>query len=152
MGDAGPARPVKAVPVWRRPATLILAAGAAAYAAGAATTTPFTWPANVVTGVPIVAFAAGVLWRWPLHPHRTVEAGRSSRSGVAWGVAFAVVVAWELVEYFAPGSRAAHPTLSSMADAVDRHRVAKAVVFWAWLCLGAWILSAGSDRTSAPPS
>lgn len=152
MADAGGVRPVRTVPGPWRPATLALVAGAAVYAAGAATTTPFTWPANVVTGVPIVAFAAGALWRWPLHPHRPVGAGRSNRSGVVWGVAFAVVVVWELVEYFAPGSRAAHPTLSSMADALDRHRVAKGVVFWAWLCLGAWILHAGSDRTSAPPS
>ena len=57
-------------------------------------------------------------------------------------------MAWELAEYAARGSRADHPTLSSMADAVDRYYVLKAVVFFLWLCLGAAIVRQG--RAAGP--
>ena len=40
----------------------------------------------------------------------------------------AAIVVWELAQYAARGSRGAHPTLSSMADAIDRHYLLKAVV------------------------
>jgi hypothetical protein len=56
----------------------------------------------------------------------------------------AVVVGFELLEYLVPGSRGAHPTLSSMADAVDRSHGLKAVVFFGWLCLGVGIVCAGT--------
>ena len=62
-----------------------------------------------------------------------------------------MIVAWELVQYVARGSRGAHPTLSSMADAVDRTYVLKAVVFFGWLCLGALIVRKGTP-TRVPSS
>jgi hypothetical protein len=68
----------------------------------------------------------------------------SRRGLVPWVVLAAAVVVWEFVEYLAPGSRSAHPTLSSMADALDRHVVVKAVVFAAWLWLCALVVLAGS--------
>jgi hypothetical protein len=63
---------------------------------------------------------------------------------VAWAALAAAVVAWELVEYLAPGSRGAHPTLSSMADAVDRHFGLKAAVFFAWMWLCVLVVREGS--------
>ena len=60
------------------------------------------------------------------------------------------VVALELTEYLARGSRAAHPTLSSMVDALDRHWGLKAVVFFGWLILGAVILTLGRSRGTDP--
>jgi hypothetical protein len=160
----------------------VMAAGADAVAA--ATTTPFTWQADLVTALPIAALAVGALWRWPLHPRPRparepgpageagepgeprrpgqpgqpgLESGASRALGAfgPWCALVLVVVAWELFEYLAPGSRGAHPTLSSMADALDRHRAAKAVVFAAWLCLGACIVRAGARDASGvatPPS
>ena len=70
----------------------------------------------------------------------------------AWIILFGAVVAWELAEYAARGSRADHPTLSSMADAVDRTFVLKALVFFLWLYLGAAIVRRGrrSRERSGP--
>ena len=121
-------------------------AAAAVYALCAATTTPFTWAANVVTAVPIVVLAVLALARWPAHPEplRLPEAQRVRHPYRPWVVLSAGVVAWELVEYLARGSRAAHPTLSSMLDALDRHYAGTAVLFFCWLCLGALIVQRGT--------
>ena len=123
----------------------------ATYAVGAATTTPFTTAADVVTAIPIAALGLAAVARWPLRPspfERAVEPRSSSRTPpyLAWAVLLVGVIAWELVEYLAPGSRSAHPTLSSMADAVDRHRGLKAVLFFAWLWLVVLVVRAGSVR------
>ena len=62
---------------------------------------------------------------------------------------------WELAQYLLPGSRAHHPTLSSMADAVDRYYPLKVVVFFGWLWLGAAIVRDGARSTrlleASPP-
>jgi hypothetical protein len=119
---------------------------AAAYALCAATTTPFTWAANGVTAVPIVALAVVAVARWPAHPEPLAlpEAQRGRHPYRPWVVLSAGVVAWELAEYLARGSRGAHPTLSSMVHALDRHYVGTAVLFFAWLCLGALIVRHGT--------
>jgi hypothetical protein len=131
---------------WRRAA--LLAAGAA-YALGAASTTPFTRPADVLTALPIIVLAVLVVVRWPLRPRplETATDAHPFRAPVAIVVA---IVAWEAAEYLARGSRGAHPTLSSMADAVDRYFLLKAVLFFVWLCLGAWIIEAGTQSPAAP--
>lgn len=127
---------------------------AAGYAVAAASTTPFTWAADVMTAVPIVAVAVGAVVRWPARPDRSAPLAGDGRAGpdphpyVGWVVLLAVVVGWELAEYLWRGSRAAHPTLSSMADAFDAHPVAKAVAFFAWLWLGAAIVRAGAPARS----
>jgi hypothetical protein len=59
-------------------------------------------------------------------------------------------VVWELAEYAARGSRADHPTLSSMLDAVDRSYGLKALVFFLWLWLGAAIVRRGRDSQQDP--
>jgi hypothetical protein len=120
-----------------------------AYALGAAATTPFTSPANVMTAIPIVLVVILAVVRWPAHPGRSaglLEEGRP-RSGhpyLLWVVLLAAVAGWELVEYLWRGSRSAHPTLSSMADAFDGHAVGKTVAFLAWTWLGAAIVRAGT--------
>jgi hypothetical protein len=122
----------------------LVAAGA--YALGAATTTPFTWAADALTAVPIVGLAVLMVVRWPARPQPLdlAAAHKGDHPYRPWTVLGAAVVAWELVEYLARGSRGAHPTLSSMADAADRHFLAKAVLFFAWLCLGALIVRRGT--------
>jgi hypothetical protein len=55
----------------------------------------------------------------------------------------AAIVVWELVDYAARGSRGAHPTLSSMADALDRFYVLKAALFFGWLSFGALVVRLG---------
>lgn len=125
---------------------MIFGAVAAAYALVAAATTPFSTAADLLTGVPIVVLAVLVVVRWPLRARPlTLDPGRS-HPWRAWVVLFAAVVAWELVDYAARGSRADHPTLSSMLDAVDRHFILKAVVFFLWLWLGAAIIRHGRRR------
>lgn len=132
-----------------RGGTVLVAALAvsAAYALGAATTTPFTWGADVVTAIPIAVVVVLAIARWPAHPDRAAvltEEDGPRHPYLGWVVLFVVVVGWELVQYLARGSRSAHPTLSSMADAFDAHSGAKAVAFFAWLWLGAAIVRAGT--------
>jgi membrane protein implicated in regulation of membrane protease activity len=125
-------------------------AAGAAYALGAAATSPFSWPGDAVTALPVVVLAVLVVVRWPRRPQPQalpLEAGRAVRGGHpfrAWFALLAVALAWELAEYFARGSRGAHPTLSSMADALDRTYVLKALVFFGWLCLGVCIVRRGA--------
>jgi hypothetical protein len=136
---------------WREPA---LVAAGAAYALGAATTSAFTWAADVVTAIPIVTLAVVVVVRWPWRPQpmrpmqpTSPEAASEARAGRpyrAWVLLLAAAVAWELAEYLARGSRGAHPTLSSIADALDRSYALKALVFFGWLCLGACIVRRGA--------
>jgi uncharacterized BrkB/YihY/UPF0761 family membrane protein len=129
---------------------LVVSAG---YALAAATTTPFTWPADVVTAVPIVVVGVLAVVLWPAHPDRSaalVDNGRPRprHPYLGWVVLLAVVVGWELLEYLGRGSRSAHPTLSSMSDAFDAHAFGKAVAFLAWLWLGAAIVRAGTPVTA----
>jgi hypothetical protein len=129
---------------WRTGA--LLAAGAA-YALAMAATTPFTTSANVLTGLPIVGLGALAVARWPWHP-RPLEASLPAHGRHpyrAWTALLVVIVVWELALYAARGSRGAHPTLSSMADAINRHYLVKAVVIFGWLCLGALIVAKGTQ-------
>jgi hypothetical protein len=119
---------------------------AAAYALAAATTTPFTWAADVMTAIPIAAMVSLAVARWPARPQAMPpeRRGRAGHPYRPWVVLAAAAVAWELTEYLSRGSRGQHPTLSSMADAVDRHYALKAVLFFGWLWLGAVIVRAGA--------
>jgi hypothetical protein len=101
--------------------------------------------------VPIVALAVLAVARWPAHPKPLAlpESQRARHPYRPWVVLSAGVVAWELVEYLARGSRGAHPTLSSMVDALDRHYVATAALFFGWLCLGALIVRCGVPTEGA---
>jgi hypothetical protein len=86
--------------------------------------------------------------RWPARPRpRPVRAG--THPYLPWLALAAVVVAWELANYLARGARGAHPTLSSMADALDRHYALKALIFFGWMCLGAWVVHLGARRPEA---
>jgi len=127
-----------------------------AYALGAAATTPFSVAADVVTAIPIVLLAVAAVVCWPLHPQPgpPTDPGAAGTRGhpfLPWVALTAVFVAWELVEYLAPGSRGAHPTLSSMADAVDRIFVLKALVFFGWIWLCVLIVRSGRASSRAVP-
>jgi hypothetical protein len=100
-----------------------------------------------VTALPIVVLAVFAFVRWPARPQPFVlPAPQRVRHHPyrPWAVLVVLVVGWELVEYLARGSRGAHPTLSSMADALDRHYLGTAVLFFLWLCLGALIIEGGA--------
>jgi hypothetical protein len=126
-----------------------LVALAVGYALVAARTTPFTTAADVMTAIPVVLFAVAVVVAWPWRPSPFLP-DTSSAAGThrwhVWMVLVLAVLAWELAEYAARGSRAAHPTLSSLADAFDRHYLLKAALFFAWLCLCAAVVLAGRTR------
>jgi hypothetical protein len=117
-----------------------------AYALVAANTTAFTRSANIVTAVPIVAVVVLVVVRWPLRARPLKLGPDAGHPWRAWVIVFFAVVAWELAEYAARGSRADHPTLSSMLDAVNRYYGLKALVFFLWLYLGAAIVRRGGPR------
>ena len=139
-------------PGWRTP---VVAGACAAYALVAAATSAFTWPADALTALPIAALAVLVVARWPWRPRprpaSSVTGGPHPYR--AWAVLLVVAVAWEVSQYLAPGSRGRHPTLSSMADALDHRYLAKALVFFGWLCLGLSIVHRGGrSRPGVPPT
>ncbi|HEY6471323.1 MAG TPA: hypothetical protein VIY26_00435 [Acidimicrobiales bacterium] len=126
------------------------------YALWLAATVPFSAPANILTGLAIVFVTVMAIIRWPLHPDRRAliaEEDGPRHPYLAWVVLFGVIVAWELAMYLVRGSRSAHPTLSSMADAFDRYNYGlKFVACFAWLWLGGAIVRAGSRAASRAAS
>ena len=125
----------------------LLFGAACAYALGAAATTPFTAAADILTAVPIAAMAVVVLVWWPrrVTPVRPAAGeGAPAHPYALWVVVLAVFAGWELFNYLAPGTRAEHPTLSSMTDAVDRYYPLKALLFLGWLRLGWSIVRRGA--------
>jgi hypothetical protein len=119
-----------------------------AYALFAAGTTAFTRSANIATAVPIVVLLVLVLVLWPLRARPLQLGPDAGHPWRAWVCVFAAIVVWELAEYAARGSRADHPTFSSMLDAVNRFYGLKAIVFFLWLYLGAAIVRRGGRRQS----
>jgi hypothetical protein len=133
---------------WRDWRGTTLVALAIAYSLAAAATTPFSWQADLVTAAPIGFLALAALWRWPWHPRpRPVPAG--THPYLPWLALAALVLAWELANYLARGPRVSHPTLSSIADAVDHHYLLKALLFFGWLCLGAWVVTLGAPQSQS---
>jgi hypothetical protein len=146
----------------RSPVRVLGVIVAIAYSLLAARTTPFSTSSDVAAGVPIVLLALAEIVVWVRGRGRgrggAAGAGAGTNRLIAaggpwwpWLVAAIAVVGWELENYLAAGSRAAHPTFSSMADAVDRYWLLKALVFLAWLVLGWWIVTrpaAASGRLS----
>jgi hypothetical protein len=132
-----------------RTSSAVLLAGGVGYSLIAASTRAFTLPADVLTGVAIVAMAVLVCVRWPLRPRRAAGAASTARAGsghpyLPWVVLLILFVVWELFNYLVHGSRANHPTFSSITDAIDRTYLLKALMFLGWLALGWAILSRGS--------
>jgi hypothetical protein len=124
-----------------------------ALAAAAAATTPFTWEADAVTAFPLVVVAVLVVVMWPLRRPslpRIAPASPRAHPFAGWLAVLTAFIAWELVNYLARGSRADHPTFSSMTDAVDRFRALKAVLFLLWLLLGREVVRRGRSVTALP--
>jgi hypothetical protein len=129
----------------RSPPTLLLVGGGAAYALVAASTTPFTLPADVLTGLAIVVMVVLVIVCWPLHTARPT-APAAAHPYRPWVLLLVVFTAWELFNYLVHGSRADHPTFSSITDANDRFYVLKALLFFGWMAAGWSIVRQGARR------
>jgi len=135
-----------------RARSAVLLAGGVGYSLVAASTTPFTLPADVLTGLAIVAMAVLVGVRWPLRPRRArpISASFSSSSSTTghpyllWVLLLVIFVAWELFNYLVHGTRANHPTFSSITDAIDRFYLLKALLFLGWLAAALVIVGRGS--------
>ena len=54
-----------------------------------------------------------------------------------------VFVVWELFNYLVHGTRANHPTFSSITDAIDRFYLLKTLLFLGWLAGGLVIVRRG---------
>jgi hypothetical protein len=101
-----------------------------AYAALVATVRSFTWPALVLTaiaGTVVLVLAAR-------QPARRAP-GTRPRGILLWATLAAAVIAWELVAYV-QSPRDAHPTISSMIDALETHRPLRGLLFVGWIALG----------------
>jgi hypothetical protein len=130
----------------------LLLAGGVGYALIAASTTPFTLPADALTGAAIALMAVAVCVRWPLRTRGrsdpasgvTATAG-SGHPYLPWLGLVLVFVVWELFNYLVHGTRADHPTFSSITDAIDRTYVLKALLFLGWLA-GAWVIVRRGSR------
>ncbi len=124
----------------------VLLAGGVAYSLIAASTTPFTLPADVLTGLPIVVMAVLVCLSWPLGTRkvRAAAASTTSRPYLPWILLLLVFVVWEFFNYLVHGTRANHPTFSSITDAIDRFYLLKTLLFLGWLAGGLVIIRRGS--------
>jgi hypothetical protein len=140
---------VRAVPA-------VMLVGGSAYSLIAASTTPFTLPADILTGVAIAAMAVLVIVRWPLRTRAAaapaagaqdpVDRDRRARPYLPWVAVLVVFTAWEFFNYLVHGSRANHPTFSSITDANDRFYLLKALLFLAWMA-AAWVIVQRGSRT-----
>jgi len=141
-----------------RPGSVVLLGGAIGYSLIAATTRPFTLPADVLSGLAILGMAAAVALRWALGTRKVRAAtriagggptgGRGGHPYLPWFGLFVVLVVWELFNYLVHGTRADHPTFSSITEAMDRFYLLKALLFLAWMA-GAWVIVRRGSRSSA---
>jgi hypothetical protein len=132
-----------------RSGPVVLLVGGSAYSLIAASTTPFTLPADVLTGLAVVAMAVLVVVRWPLRtrPAPAIRPAGQATAGhpyVPWLLLLVVFTAWELFNYLVHGSRADHATFSSITDANDRFYILKALLFLAWMAGALVIVRRGS--------
>jgi hypothetical protein len=110
----------------------VAVAAAGAYAWWTAGLRPFTWPALLAVGM--AGFVTVVLGTRRRRPSERKP--YSIRGALIWGVAFTLLVGWELAAYF-QHPRADHPTLSALAGDVIDWRPARALAFLVWTALGA---------------
>jgi hypothetical protein len=135
----------------------VLLVGGCAYSLIAASTTPFTLPADVLTGLAILAMAVVVIMRWPLRTKkvRAAAAAATPTAGrhpyLPWLGLVIVFVVWELFNYLVHGTRADHPTFSSITDAIDRYYVLKALLFLTWMAGAVVIIRRGSRGGAGGP-
>lgn len=138
----GPRQRPRPVAVW---SGALMVAAVAAYSAWGSGTRPFTDPADVAVAIPSAIFALGVVLRlrWPeTGPWRRLPPDRpASRAGglggmAPWLAVVSIFVASELTSYFAGGSRAIHPTVSSGLDSLFHYQAAKAAAFFVWILVG----------------
>ena len=125
----------------------VLLAGGVAYSLIAASTTPFTLPADVLTGAAILAMAVLVCLSWPLGTRKVRAAAATATTGrpyLPWILLLLVFVVWELFNYLVHGTRANHPTFSSITDTIDRFYLLKTLLFLGWLAGGLVIIRRGS--------
>jgi hypothetical protein len=129
-----------------RTRSAVLLAGGVGYSLIAASTRPFTLPADALTGAAIAFMAVAVCVRWPLRT-RYLRSGAPAGSGhpyLPWLGLVLVFVVCELFNYLVHGTRADHPTFSSITDAIDRTYVLKALLFLGWLAGASVIVRSGS--------
>jgi len=139
-------------PSWsKRPligAALLAACGLAVIASF---THPFTLAANVITAIPLAVMLAAEATRL-VRSHGSLATGTVrvapanwARSFVPWIALSCAVIAFELFNYFELPRRA-HPTLSSLSDELTHSHAGRAVLFLAWLALGAVLLRSAPRR------
>jgi hypothetical protein len=128
-----------------RTRSAVLLIGGVGYSLIAASTTPFTLPADALTGAAILVMAVAVCVRWPLRTRTRRSDPVVGHPYLPWLALVVVFVVWELFNYLVHGSRADHPTFSSITDAIDRTYVLKALMFLGWLT-GAWVIVRRGSR------
>jgi hypothetical protein len=135
----------------RRVRVALTAAGLVAVGADAgvaAASRPFTLAANLTTALGLAGIVAAGLVRLSL-PREVpapaslqappTDAGALDRSSIVAWIALALAVAtFELVN-FVSNPRSAHPTLSSLLNAITGHEVLRGLLFVLWLGAGWWI-------------
>lgn len=118
-------------------------AAAAGLAGLAGVTRPFTAASDAVVATALAGALVGIgaqsAGRAPAWIARRPGAWRRPAAALwGWALVAAAVAAWEVGSFLAT-PRAAHPTISSMLDAVDRNPTGRGLAFAAWLALG-WFL------------
>jgi hypothetical protein len=129
-----------------RTLTVGVAGGALAEVVAGALARPFTVAADMVVTVGIVTLVAVAAWQ-RLHPIPPPIARRPAAASeipqAHWGfwiTALLLVGGWELFCY-AGAPRSAHPTLSSLVDALTVHPVGRGLAFLGWLAFGWYVVT-----------
>ncbi|HLN15670.1 MAG TPA: hypothetical protein VK277_02845 [Acidimicrobiales bacterium] len=121
----------------------VAAAGVGGYCWVTAGTTPFTWPADLLTALALAGLVAVVALqashRDATVPHLCDRVAVSEpppfATLVPWLVVVGALVAFELWNFVA-GPRSTHLTVSSIYDDLARSQGTRALCVLAWLVLG----------------
>ena len=123
--------------------TACVVAAAVAYSWYAASTRPFTTPADIATAVPFLAVASVLAHRITRkrssRPTRDPKGPADGSSRIRpWVITIVLLGVIELVAYVMGffGSRHEYPTLSSLYESAARTHGVRAVLFALWMILG----------------
>ncbi|MEU7764780.1 hypothetical protein AB0B25_06620 [Nocardia sp. NPDC049190] len=111
-------------------------------AAAGAVTRPFSWSANVLVALPVLAILVSA---WRATPQHTRRTARLRRAVAVWSTLLIAATAWEAYAFVRQPDwirpSVDHPTLSTLLDPALEHGPLRFVGWLAWLGIGWWLVS-----------
>ncbi|MEU7629578.1 hypothetical protein AB0C34_06280 [Nocardia sp. NPDC049220] len=111
-------------------------------AAGGAATRSFSWSANVLVAVPVIAI---LVLAWRVTPQHTPRTARLRRGVSVWSALIVAATAWEAYAFVRQPDwtqrSVEHPTLSTLLDPALEYWPVRFVGWLVWLGIGWWLVS-----------